>query len=158
MTSKTCFKCGCEKSLDDFYRHGAMADGRLNKCKDCTKKDAFEHRHGRARDRVLAYDRERAKTPERKEHIKRVVSRWQQDHPNRRKAHAALQYAVRVGRLTPWPACAYETCEETKVEAHHPDYSRPLDVVWMCPAHHKQAHAMFSRLMSASAEVRHGQV
>lgn len=36
---KKCFKCDTEKSLDEFYKHKGMADGRLNKCKDCTRAD-----------------------------------------------------------------------------------------------------------------------
>ena len=36
---KTCFKCGRELPLDEFYKHPAMKDGHLNKCKDCTKRD-----------------------------------------------------------------------------------------------------------------------
>lgn len=36
---KKCFKCGTEKSLGDFYKHKGMADGHLNKCKDCNKAD-----------------------------------------------------------------------------------------------------------------------
>jgi hypothetical protein len=36
---KTCFNCGTEKPLDDFYRHPTMKDGRLGKCKECTKAD-----------------------------------------------------------------------------------------------------------------------
>src|ERR1700760_3015968 len=36
---KICFKCLLTKSIDEFYKHPAMSDGHLNKCKSCTKED-----------------------------------------------------------------------------------------------------------------------
>ena len=36
---KICFKCDIEKPITEYYKHPKTADGHLNKCKDCTKKD-----------------------------------------------------------------------------------------------------------------------
>lgn len=41
-TKKECIRCGEAKGLSHFYKHKAMADGHLNKCSFCCKKEAKE--------------------------------------------------------------------------------------------------------------------
>jgi len=136
-TEKVCFKCLELKPLSEFYKHAKMKDGTLNKCKSCTKLDVYNHRHFTHRDSVLAYDRVRAKQPNRIAQSKRIHERWKKKHPERRKAHILLGNAVRSGKVFKLPC---QECGE-EAEAHHPDYSRPLSVVWLCPVHHRQLHA-----------------
>lgn len=148
MTTKTCFKCMCEKPLEAFYAHKKMSGGRLNKCKDCTKSDVSKNRIENI-ERVREYDRMRGSMPHRvaarKEHQKTPafaeshnasVKRWEAEHPERKSAQTAVGNAIRDGRMKKQPCWV---CGD-KAEAHHPDYSRPLDVVWLCAGHHKDAH------------------
>lgn len=150
---KKCTGCNTLKPLDAYYKHPATADGYASKCKDCAKaivKAAREKNPGKYRD----YDKKRANRPDRvaaraayvktengKAAVKRARQAYAAKAPERRAAHIAVGNAVRDGRLVPWPCCAMPECSN-KPEAHHPDYSRPLDVVWLCQAHHKQAHAL----------------
>ena len=63
---------------------------------------------------------------------------WRKKFPERKNAQAKVYRALSSGKLTKQPCFV---CEEI-AEAHHPDYSRPLDVVWLCASHHRQAHMM----------------
>lgn len=139
---KTCFKCKVRQPLSEFYAHQKMADGHLNKCKTCAKADVHAHRHGKGRTTVLAYDTKRSKTAERMEHNRATTKKWVMDHPKERSCQIAVGNAVRDGRLFKWPACAVPECGSTRPVAHHPDYDQPLQVVWLCQAHHKQAHTI----------------
>ncbi|URY10773.1 endonuclease VII [Shigella phage ESh4] len=131
MRFKKCFKCGAVKPLKEFYKHKRMADGHLNKCKECTKKDVTKNRWDNI-DEKRDYDKKRGNRQD-KEYLKQ----WRNKFPGKYKAHNALNNALRDGKVEKSPC---EICGSEKSVAHHDDYSKPLSVRWLCQAHHKQWH------------------
>ena len=53
------------------------------------------------------------------------------------RAHAAVARAIKTGDLVKEPC---QVCGSPESEAHHPDYSSPLDVMWLCSLHHNRLH------------------
>lgn len=134
---KKCFKCNEVKPLSDFYPHKMMADGHLNKCKDCTRKDVANHRQVNA-EKIRSYDRGRAKTVGRKADNAERSKEYRRENPEKRVAVRAANNAIRSGKLKKKPC---EICGATcRVEKHHEDYSKPLDVVFLCSLHHSAVH------------------
>ena len=128
---KNCFKCGVDKPFSDFYTHNKMADGFLGKCKECTKYDVLKHR-GENIERIRKYDRERGSRQSKGYLIER-----RRKYPNQYKAQTMVGNAIRDGKLHRQPC---EVCGEARVNAHHNDYLKPLNVRWLCYAHHHQWH------------------
>jgi hypothetical protein len=69
---------------------------------------------------------------------RRDRERWPEHHRARRK----LEYAVKAGNIEKHP-CA--KCGSPASNGHHTDYSKPLDVVWLCRKHHDEEHARLKR-------------
>jgi hypothetical protein len=141
---KKCFKCGETKPLDEFYRHKMMTDGHLGKCKECTKADVHANYINNP-DKRREYESTRRKTDSRK--AKRLVyaKTSMARYPERAKARQASNNATRDGKLIPMP-CA--VCGDPMVQGHHEDYSKPLEVTWLCFKHHCEAHGKSSSVRS----------
>ena len=137
---KKCFKCNKKKPLSEFYKHSQMADGYLNKCKECTKSDVKTNRY-KNHEYYLAYDRKRFhENQERREYSFATSKRYTKKNPNKRSARSAISNAIRDGRIIKKPC---EVCGCEKSEAHHEDYSKPLEVKWLCRKHHMELHRAF---------------
>lgn len=75
-----------------------------------------------------------------KEMFTEVKQRWARNNPEKRKAHVIVGHAIRSGKLVKLPC---EACGSERSEAHHHDYSKPLDVVWLCRACHGEIHRRY---------------
>lgn len=162
---KVCFKCSIEKPLKDFYKHSQMKDGRLNKCKDCTKRDSRdayfknvtdlkwvikERKRQREKSRRLGYY-EKWSEEHRNTRADVVASKklWLDRNPEKRRAHILVKNAIRSGELVKEPC---EQCGSLEnIEAHHDDYARPLDVKWLCVEHHNEYHVKMRELEAVRA-------
>ena len=140
----------CNSCSSDLPEQAFYASNR-SKCKECVKASVRANRIKNI-EHYRAFDKARASQPHRvaarasyqkseayaRSHRAASI-KWIAKHPDRRKANTALGNAVRDGLIKPWPVCAIPECS-CKPEAHHPDYSRPLDVVWLCVEHHNAVH------------------
>ena len=62
---------------------------------------------------------------------------YKEKYPERKRAIAIVSYAIKKGRLK--KSCCI-ICANKKSEAHHQDYNKPLEVIWLCKSCHKKLH------------------
>lgn len=70
-----------------------------------------------------------------RERVNAAKKRWRERNPEKYAAHTVVGNALRSGKLVKQPC---ERCGAQKVHAHHDDYSKPLEVRWLCPLHHAE--------------------
>lgn len=137
VMTKTCFKCNRTLDVECFYRHPRMTDGRLGKCKECTRGDV-QANYRRNRKHYEQYEHIRNKKEKRREDKKEYQRRSRmKDNRLRDNARMKTLRAIASGRLK---RLECEICGNPKTEAHHADYTRPLDVQWLCRKHHLEQH------------------
>ena len=143
---KDCSACGKRLPLDEFYKNVSATDGLTSRCKTCLSEYQRKRR-----------ERENAsKPPGWKQKTKDIVAyrkAWKAAHPgyatakkrewwqrnkDRLRVKEAVRYALKTGKLVRQPCSVCATTE--RVEAHHPDYTKPLEVVWVCRKHHNEIH------------------
>lgn len=156
---KICKRCFLEKTESEFY------ESNPGTCKVCIRISVNE-RYNRLMatdpewavkemDRQLKKERKRrADGKIRKETLEESrirLLRYRGKNELRRKAHNATSRAISEGLLKKQPC---EVCQYPIVEAHHDDYSKPLEVRWLCVKHHNEHHvqerrkAILARLQS----------
>jgi hypothetical protein len=67
-------------------------------------------------------------------------------YPHKLKAKNVITHLVEEGKLMPPDNCS-ECHKECKPHAHHPDYSKPKFIVWLCISCHSKEHKKLREIM-----------
>ena len=124
---KKCFKCGRLQPLDMFYKHPKMADGHLNKCKDCTKKDV----HNKYMENINNpefVEKQRIRGRE-KFHRLGYKNIYSHAHPETKDVARKLRRILEI---------------PTDCEIHHWNYNFKYDIFILTKSSHKRVHKQIS--------------
>jgi len=160
---KTCKRCGNEKSVELFPKRHKRPGVYQNICKKCKNdKDVLRQRSNlqAKRDRSYRtydpikkkaqYERLMSDPAQRQKAIDRSRS-YRLRNRLKAKAHEQAQYAVKMGRLVKPDACQ-ECGQKSNVDGHHKDYSKPLEVIWLCRPCHRKQHRKESKALTTHNE------
>ncbi len=155
--TKRCSHCLERKALGRFSLDLSRPHGFCRICRDC---DGARHRkrwrENPERMRAKARQKyQRTNTPENRERNAQrrrsdrgkainlaAVKLYQNRNREKRSAHTAVSRAIRAGILQRPEYCelAHLGGCSGRAEYHHPDYSKPLDVIPLCVEHHAATH------------------
>ena len=159
MKTKICKKClGDPQALSEFYKCKNTLDGHTGACKTCIKLASRKYREANL-EYVKAYDRNRpnylernASNLERRKHYsleqleaERLAKlAWAKRNRIKKNAHQA----VRRSNLTAPTNCEHCNTFGIDLEAHHADYNKPLEVIWLCITCHGIEHKRLTNIIA----------
>jgi len=128
-----CYDCKTHLPISMFYKNKGAHGGLCTRCKLCSR---IRNKH---------LDRRVSNAKKQRDYVLR--------YPERQSARNAVNKAILRGEIKRQPC---EKCGEQLAHAHHDDYSKPLDVRWLCHAHHVEAHTGMIPLHLRQQENAHG--
>ena len=135
---KKCNKCHKVKSISGFAVRNDRSAGYYGHCKACDRVKSRGKYHKnivKARTRAKKYY---LKNPEKfAEKSKKLVT----EKNFKYVARYLLRSAVESGKVNKLPC---EVCGDKISQAHHHDYKKPLEVMWVCRKHHGEQHRIYN--------------
>lgn len=140
MLIRTCRVCRVEKPLNEFTKNRSKSLGHDYECL-CCHREYMTHQRELHPERYREINRESIKRNSHKWHDTwaEYQRKYCKKYPDRHRANGVLNYHVKRGNIVPSKVC--QLCgAESKTEGHHPDYTKPLAVLWLCAVCHRRAH------------------
>jgi formylmethanofuran dehydrogenase subunit E len=129
---KYCPRCKRTKDKSEFYKSPSRYDGVRGYCRVC---ETLKQRGNRKYFRDYRRNRY-ASDSEFRFKIRKSLSKYQKSNPKKNLARVKLFQAIKANKINKLPCIL---CGE-KANGHHPDYNKPLEVIWLCPRHHRHIH------------------
>lgn len=149
IETRVCKQCGETHPITSYHLTG-KGERRRPRCKYCINQRNKDPKY-KARAAVRksqrchewpSYNKQDSKQyyQKNKEEIAAKSKARHEQNPNKTWAHQAVRYEIKMGRMKRMPC---EICGAEKTEAHHSDYNKRLDVLWLCRSHHAAWHRLF---------------
>ena len=141
---RLCIKCNEFFEDSEFYYLNNKGTGT---CKNCTCKAVRKNRKKNI-EHYKKYDKSRSNLPHRikarveyqknnPDKFRAYKKKWELNNPEKRNATITVNNHKRDGKLISKPCLI---CGDKNVQAHHEDYNKPLEIIWLCDKHHKELH------------------
>ena len=135
IARKTCINCSTTKSILEFHKQTAAADGLNPWCKECASEWRRSYIGKASRKRYEQTESYKIKS-------KKTRAAYKANNPEKILTRDAVYRAVRRGTLVRKPC---RDCGEVKVQAHHEDYLKRFEVIWLCPPCHTKLHRLANK-------------
>jgi hypothetical protein len=133
---KICSKCNETKHLTQFSIKTKDLSGYCPACKTCLNKQAKLYRANN-KEAIIQRAKIYYQTDKGKATMLRASRAQLITSPEKCKARSDMNNALNSGVLIKAPCVV---CGSFKSEGHHEDYTKPLDVIWLCRLHHIKLH------------------
>ena len=127
-----CIRCWIEKDKSFFYSHPETLDWILHKCKECCKESARWKYNP-------SYETKRNKEEKRKADKKRHLSNFRNNNPEKWKAQSLVNNFFRAHPEMK-PKQSIVSGVHGLILMHHPDYSKPNEIIPCTPLEHSMFH------------------
>jgi hypothetical protein len=166
INRRVCTTCKIEKSFDEFFNSKKGKWGKAEQCKDCRRiknriydknnpekcREKHQRWANKNKPHLAEYNRKRyEENPEifkirsiayRKKTGNQSIKDFKKRHPQKKMAHLYVELALKFGHLVR-PTCCDQCQAECKPQAHHGDYSKPLDIQFLCTKCHGKEHRKY---------------
>ncbi len=153
MTQR-CTSCRIDKALTDFAINRAKNSGRNNACKECDRKRVAAAKEADPvakleRDRIRYWKDPEAQRAAKREIFHRDPAAAKQKNKQRQiaggqkhRARRKVADSVRRGKLLRPAVCSKCGESNLRIDAHHADYGKPLEITWLCTRCHGKEHRL----------------